>query len=88
MRHSFMGMVVGLACSAVQPPKKVEVPERFTVCEWYRAFDCPEGEATPEGATCEDVIANTAESGIDIAPDPECLRGVDTCEQARQCPTH
>lgn len=68
--------------------KQIEISEVQTfanVCARLRVLGCKEGQLTPEGNTCEDVLMNAAEAGIIVVSDPQCVYRADTCEAARLC---
>lgn len=52
-------------------------------CANLRRIGCPEGQATPGGATCEEVLrANIPPNG---GVDANCLTVVTTCDQESRC---
>ena len=67
------------------PPVDVDAPDVERVCNRLRQLGCRAGETTPEGATCEDVLRNAAQNGIDLVGDVECVESASTCEQASAC---
>ncbi len=54
-------------------------------CAW-RAQQCPEGNPTAAGTTCEEVCRNLADAGIDSAHQLSCATTATSCAQHRACP--
>lgn len=53
-------------------------------CARLRQLNCPEGNSTPEGASCEQVCRNTMAVGlVDIGTD--CLRAINSCDEQDSC---
>ena len=55
------------------------------VCDAWRRLGCEEGGETPEGVSCETVVRNAADEGIDLAGDVTCIVKAESCAQARKC---
>lgn len=56
------------------------------VCAAYRGLECPEGQTTPKGYTCEEVCQNAALHGIDLSGSVnECIVKAGTCDAIRVC---
>lgn len=85
-------LVLALVCGCthpvlVPPPEPVEPPKGDVerVCEKLRVLECEEGQPTPEGSTCEEVLNNAAKEGIDLVGNVECTLAAETCAEARTC---
>jgi hypothetical protein len=67
------------------PPKPQPEPSDHPAtcadaCAWFRARNCPQAEATPRGATCEQVCSNAGELF-----DNDCVLVASSCEAADRC---
>lgn len=69
----------------VPPPGEPTRAERM--CSRLAYLNCPEGEFTPEGATCVQVIENALDAGLDLTDSGvlECIESSTSCEEARLC---
>lgn len=72
-----------LSCAAA--PEHPTPADYESACGWYRAHGCLMGEPTPDGATCEEVIANAAVENIDLTGPWSCIEAAQTCDQAYAC---
>lgn len=54
-------------------------------CYAYRTLGCPEGQPTKKGHPCEEVCANAAQQGIDLAGATACIVEAATCQEVRSC---
>lgn len=71
--------------AAVLPDGALATPCE-AVCAAYRGLECPEGEDTPRGHTCEEVCQNAAQHGIDLSGSVnECIVKTTTCDEIRAC---
>jgi hypothetical protein len=83
MKYSFVCLLV-LACELTPvTPRGVNDVERR--CNRLRDLGCPEGDSTPKGATCEEVVHNAAEAGIDLVGGIDCTMASRSCDEARAC---
>lgn len=53
-------------------------------CENLRALGCPEGEPTPDGATCETWCSGVQKSGA-YTLDTECVTRAADCNEVEEC---
>lgn len=87
--RAFLFVLAFVACERTADPTPESPPEKTDeerVCEWFRAHGCEMGEPTPEGATCEAVLANAAENDIDLTGDVRCVLSAPDCATADRCP--
>jgi len=89
----YRGCLIALALTACpgpepvrpHPPDPAPAPEACdAACDKWRQLGCPEGQPTPNGASCEDVCRNAEESGATVL-NPACVLSAPTCEDARRC---
>ena len=89
MSRSLLALILIFSCGPVEQTRSTNPPEKTEeerVCEWFRAHDCEMGKPTPEGATCEVVLANAAENDIDLTGDVNCVLSAPDCASADRCP--
>lgn len=79
MRLLSLVALVLLGCSPAVAP----TAERG-YCEAARALGCPEGDPTPEGASCEVVLRETTAAGIPY-PEPSCVERARDCASLSHC---
>ena len=68
-------------CSPLPPPVS---PTCGDACSHWRSLGCAEGDASPGGASCEQVCANLQASGI-VSLDLACSVAVENCGSIRTC---
>jgi hypothetical protein len=81
-------LVLAAGCAPREPVHPVAVPSCIDACDRLVAFECPEGDPSPEqGNTCETVC--TRYHALDyMKPWASCVQGAADVEEVRACGVH
>lgn len=66
-----------------QPTTKDAKDDFEMVCGRLRELRCKEGQNTPKGNTCETVLRNAMQEGIDLVGDVDCTVSATSCQYIR-----
>lgn len=92
MKHFLLALAMCACTTQVYPeePKKRPITVEGAndierTCNKLRALGCSEAKETPEGNTCEAVLTNAAENGIDLVGDVVCVLDATSCAAVENC---
>ena len=90
MRVALLSFLLLVGCGfpltpTPSPDKSPIKGDAEVTCDKLRELECPDTEDTPEGNTCEDVLRNAAENGIDLIGDVNCVQAATTCKGVEAC---